>query len=429
MNLEELYHKFKSCGSISIDSRTLPKGCLYIAIKGNNFNGNAFAQEALHNGAAYAVVQEVEFATDENIFLVPDTLQFLQQLAHRYRNSFIIPFIGITGSNGKTTTKELLYSVLKQKYKTHVTKGNLNNHIGLPLTILSMPTDTEIAVIEMGANKVGDNAELCEIFDPNFGLITNIGKEHLEGFGNIEGVVLGNGELFNHLQKKGGTTFVNLQQEQVLMMASKLSNKITYGLDIAEANYSAEVLSINPSIKLAIEGTIINSPLFGTYNAENMMAAIAIGLYFETPLELIKKGIEEYVPANNRSQVIERNSNHIIVDCYNANPSSMEVSIKNFMGMNLPGKSKVLMLGDMYETGAFENEEHAAIAKLVLSLKPDKTYLCGKAFGVQKNLLNCEWFEKSENLAEHLKKHPIENASIFIKGSRGMQMEKLLENL
>ncbi len=427
MNLEELYQIFLKCGAISIDSRNLPKGCLYIAINGKKFNGNAFAQDALNKGAAYAVVDEAEFADSENIFLVPDGLKFLQQLAHRHRQSFNIPFIGITGSNGKTTTKELMHSVLNQKYKTHVTKGNLNNHIGLPLTLLSMPADTELAVIEMGANKVGDNAELCEIFDPNFGLITNIGKEHLEGFGNLEGVALGNSELFYYLQKHGGTAFVNLQQEYVTRMANRLTHKITYGLDLSDANYSAKVLSLNPAIKLAVDTTEINSPLFGSYNAENIMAAIAIGLYFKLPLDLIKKGIEEYIPANNRSQVIERNNNHIIVDCYNANPSSMEVSIKNFMGMDIPNKSKILMLGDMYETGAFENEEHEAIAKLILALNPDKVYLCGKAFGLQKNLLPCDWFETSDALAEHLTKHPVANASIFIKGSRGMQMEKLLE--
>ncbi len=429
MNLEELYHLFTNCGSISIDSRTLPKGCLYIAIKGKNFNGNAFAQDALTKGAAYAVVDEAEFVVHENIFLVPDGLLFLQQLAHRHRQSFNIPFIGITGSNGKTTTKELVFNVLKQKYKTHVTQGNLNNHIGLPLTLLSLPKDTEMAVIEMGANKIGDNAELCEIFDPNFGLITNIGKEHLEGFGNIEGVALGNSELFYHLQKNDGTAFVNLQEELVVRMANKLAHKITYGFDLLDANYSATILSVNPSIKLYINDTEIKSPLFGNYNAENIMTAIAIGLYFNVSTESIKKGIEEYIPTNNRSQVIEKNTNHIIVDCYNANPSSMEVSIKNFMGMEIPGKRSVLMLGDMYETGAFENEEHEAIAKLIFSLNPNKVYLCGKAFGLQKNVLNCEWFETSASLYEYLIKHPINNSSIFIKGSRGMQMEKILDAL
>ncbi len=429
MNLEELYHKYLNCGFVSIDSRTLPKGCLYLAIKGKKFNGNTFAQEALDKGAAYAIVDEVEFANHENIFLVPDGLLFLQQLAHRHRQSFNIPFIGITGSNGKTTTKELMQNVLNKKYNTHVTKGNLNNHIGLPLTLLCMPTNTEIAVIEMGANKIGDNAELCEIFDPNFGVITNIGKEHLEGFGNIEGVALGNSELFYHLQKNGGTAFVNIQQDSVVKMANMLTNKVTYGLDITEANYSANVLSLNPSIKLKVNDIEINSPLFGGYNAENIITAITIGLYFNIFIELIKKGIEEYAPANNRSQVIEKNTNYIIVDCYNANPSSMEIAIKNFMSMSLPGKKKVLMLGDMYETGAFENEEHETIAKLVLTLNPHKVYLCGKAFGLQKNFLKCEWFETSEMLCEHLKTPPITSASIFIKGSRGMQMEKILDAL
>ncbi len=424
--LEALYQKFLSCGVISTDTRNLPKGCLYLSLKGNNFNGNSFAGQALKDGAAFAVVDEANFATSENHILVEDGLRTLQELARRHRDSFSIPVLGITGSNGKTTTKELLTAVLPKHFKTHVTKGNLNNHIGVPLTILSMPVDTEVAVIEMGANHIGDNEELCAIFNPNLGIITNIGKEHLEGFGDLEGVAKGNSELYAHLLKYGGRAFVNANDELLMRMAARLPDVVTYAVD-SDADYSATATKLNPDIILEKIGLgKIQSHLFGGYNADNVLAAVAISLHLGVPFEKIQAGIAEYMPSNNRSQVVEAGSNTIVVDCYNANPSSMELAVRNFCSIET-SKQQVLILGDMFEMGGHEASEHEAIAQLAVNLKPDKIYLCGRAFQSAAREYTLDWCENAEALKTYLKEHPLNNSTVLLKGSRGMRMETLLE--
>ncbi|MSQ79842.1 MAG: UDP-N-acetylmuramoyl-tripeptide--D-alanyl-D-alanine ligase [Flavobacteriaceae bacterium] len=426
--LEDLYQKFLSCGVISTDTRNLPKGCLYLSLKGINFNGNTFADQALNDGAAYVVVDEVTFAISEKHILVKDGLKTLQALASRHRESFNIPVLGITGSNGKTTTKELLAAVLTKHFKTHVTKGNLNNHIGVPLTILSMPVDTEVAVIEMGANHIGDNEELCDIFNPNLGLITNIGKEHLEGFGDLEGVALGNSELYAHILANDGKAFVNVNDEILMRMAARLKYVVSYAVD-SDADYSAISIRLNPDILLEKIGHYkVQSHLFGRYNADNVMAAVAISSHLGVPVEKIQAGIAEYIPSNNRSQVVEHGSNTIIVDCYNANPSSMEVAIKNFCTIDTD-KQKILILGDMFEMGEHEAQEHELIAHLANSLNPIKTILCGKAFEAAAKGHSIDWYPTTQDLKSQLKTNPISNSIILLKGSRGMKMESLLDSI
>lgn len=420
-----IFQQFLACKTVSTDTRKIQPGSIFFALKGKNFNGNTFAAEALKLGAAMAVIDEPPSEADPRMVLVEDVLKSLQQLATQYRNTFNIPVLGITGSNGKTTTKELLKSVLSSHFKTHVTSGNLNNHIGVPLTILAMPSDTAFAVIEMGANKIGDNAELCEIFNPNVGLITNIGKEHLEGFGDLEGVAKGNSELYMHLLQYGGTAFVNATDEWLMRMSGRLSKRVTYGVQ-QSADYTFEALQLNPDIQLAYHQTHIHSHLFGNYNADNIAAACAIALHFGVPENKLAAAVEAYIPSNHRSQVLSQNDNLYYIDCYNANPSSMEMAIRNFMSMEMPEYKKVLMLGDMFEMGAHEDIEHERLMQLIASLQPSELYLCGKAFEKQQHLYPSHWFDSSEGLRNYLNQNPLKAAVVLLKGSRGMNMEKVI---
>ncbi|MBI3234909.1 MAG: UDP-N-acetylmuramoyl-tripeptide--D-alanyl-D-alanine ligase, partial [Bacteroidetes bacterium] len=400
---------------------------IFFALKGKNFNANEFADKALESGASYVVIDEEQYRKDERYILVDDVLKSLQTLARMYRDSFEIPVIGITGSNGKTTTKELLKAVLSTHFKTHVTQGNLNNHIGVPLTILSMPKDTQVAVIEMGANKVGDNEELCDIFNPNMGIITNIGKEHLEGFGNLEGVAKGNSELYAHLLKVDGLAFVNAEDELLMRMSSRLSKRKTYAVN-AQADYICFTKKINPSIEINFNHQKINSSLFGIYNAENIAASIAIASNLGVPPELLPTAIENYIPSNNRSQIIKKDGNIYIVDCYNANPTSMELAIRNLMQSDFQGKRKIVMLGDMFEMGDYEEIEHNRIAALLTEVKPDAIYICGKAFRKQLEHINSLWFETSAELRNYIDENPIYDSVILLKGSRGMKMEAVIND-
>lgn len=417
-----IYQLFITCGTICTDTRNISPRCIFFALKGPSFNGNEFAKKALDSGAAYAVIDEEKYCLNEKYILVDDVLKSLQTLARDYRESFDIPVLGITGSNGKTTTKELLSAVLASQFKVHATKGNLNNHIGVPLTILSMPKDTQIAVIEMGANKVGDNEELCEIFNPNYGLITNIGKEHLEGFVDLEGVAKGNSELYMHLLLFDGLAYVNAGDELLMRMSSRLKKRMTYAVD-AQADHICFSKKLNPSILLNYQNNEIHSSLFGKYNAENIAAAIAIAVHLGVPVANLADAISSYIPANNRSQILEKNTNIYIIDCYNANPTSMDLALKNFMLTNYDGKKKVVMLGDMFEMGQHEELEHNKLAALLAELKPDEIYICGKAFRKQLEHINGFWFETSAELRAYINQNPISNAAILIKGSRGMKME------
>ena len=426
--IEQLYQHYLKSTGVSTDTRSVKDGNIWIALKGPNFDANKFADLALEKGAMVVVIDDPAFAKDERYFVVEDGLTALQQLGNHHRKQLDIPFIGITGSNGKTTTKELMRDVLAKKYKVHATKGNLNNHIGVPLTLLQIDETIEIAIIEMGASKVGDIAELCGIADPTHGLITNIGKAHLEGFGGVEGVIRGKSELYYHLILRDGAVFVNSQSE-VLSNIAKRRMKSPFYYPAKGDYLHAELLESQPSLKLRTEeGSEVTTHLTGAYNFENICAALCVGKYFEVDANLALDAVASYNPDNNRSQVLESGTNTILLDAYNANPSSMSASLKHFAGKE--AKYKVAILGDMFELGEDAPKEHEAIGKLTAELDLDEVHLCGKlmAFGKLGNPKAHYWSDK-EALKAYLQSHAINNSAIMIKGSRGMRLETLLESL
>ncbi|MGN6194304.1 MAG: UDP-N-acetylmuramoyl-tripeptide--D-alanyl-D-alanine ligase [Ginsengibacter sp.] len=424
MNIEKLYKIYQQFSSIQTDSRKIEKNDIFFALKGPNFNGNQFAKQALQSGAAYVVADEPVGFEDNKIFYTNDVLETLQQLAKYHREQFSIPFVAITGSNGKTTTKELLHAVLATTYKTYTTKGNLNNHIGIPLTILKIKADAEIAVIEMGANHQHEIEGYCEYAQPTHGLITNIGKAHLEGFGGEEGVKKGKGELFEYLKNNNGTVFVNTDDMAVFDLSKPINNAIFYGSK--SENAKGIIVKNDPFIEVKIEGKTsftIQTSLVGSYNLPNILAAVCVGKYFKIDVEKIKDAIQNYRPSNSRSQLIQKDSNSIILDAYNANPGSMKAAIENFAKMK--GDKKILLLGSMMELGSDSKKEHEEIISLVGQSKWNAVVLVGKNFGEIKNdYIN---FESSVQAKEWLKDQHLENAQILIKGSRSMQMEKVLE--
>ncbi len=429
MNIKSLYQIFQQYPNVCTDTRKITRGCLFFALKGANFNGNQFAEDALQKGAAYAVIDEAEFAKDDRYILTEDVLATLQQLATCHREQLDIPVIAIVGSNGKTTTKELITSVLSQSFNVHATIGNFNNHIGLPLTLLQLKKEHEVAIIEMGANHIGENAFLCEIAKPNLGLITNNGKDHLEGFGSMEGVVQSNSELYYYLLKNNGLAFVNACDEWLMRMATRLQNKKTYAANHAgrnvAADYAGMATSLIPQIIFSINEKEVTANLSGDYNFDNIMAAVSLGLYFNMNTDAIKAGIENYVPQNNRSQILKKASNTIYLDAYNANPSSMEAALKNFA--SLTGTRKVAVLGDMFELGEYEAAEHKSMIELCTQLKLDEVILVGKAFHAQNSNTDFHSFETTEQARAFLQENKIENAAVFIKGSRGMKLETLVD--
>lgn len=423
MSISELYEIFKKSSGISTDTRNIEKGNLFFALKGPYFNANTLADEALEKGAIAAVIDDADFDKGDHYVLVEDGLTALQQLANHHRKQFTIPFIGITGSNGKTTTKELIAMVLKQKFKVHFTQGNLNNHIGVPLTLLSMPADTEIAIIEMGANKIGDIEELCNIAEPDYGLITNIGKAHIEGFGSLEGVARGKSELYLHLLKNGGTVFVNSQDEHLMRMSSRFDTTITYP-DEHDAYYCA-YLGSAPFVSLKTKNNTVHTQLIGKYNFYNIAAALCIGNYFGVEAEKAEKAIEAYRPDNNRSQVVRKGTCTIIMDAYNANPESMKAAILNLDQMQ--AKTKMVILGDMFELGNTSESEHTAVGELVAACGFDKVLFVGKymhnAFLKAPGSLH---FAQAEEVTPFLNGEIVEDMLILIKGSRSMKMEQVL---
>ena len=424
MNIEEIYKIYKRFPNVQTDSRKLQKDEIFFALKGPNFNGNEFAKKALELGAAFVVADEDPGFSDERIIPVNDVLQTLQHLAKFHREQFDVPFIAITGSNGKTTTKELIHEVLSTTYTTYTTKGNLNNHIGIPLTILKIKPDAEIAVIEMGANHLHEIESYCVYAQPLYGLITNIGKAHLEGFGGVENVKKGKGELFDYLKIHDGTAFVNTDDKAVFDLGKKIKNAIYYGSNGGKIN--GEILKNDPFLEIKISqksSFTIKSNLVGAYNLPNVIAASCIGKYFKVSDENIKKAIENYHPSNSRSQLIKSDSNTIILDAYNANPGSMKAAIENFA--NMPGNKKILLLGSMMELGDDSRKEHEEIVSLIDKYKWDAVVLVGKNFNeVENEYIN---FKNSSEAKEWLKKEDPQNAQILIKGSRSMQMEKVLE--
>lgn len=433
MDIDQLYHIFKECTNICTDTRQIAEACLFWGLKGENHDGAEFCEEALSKGARYALRQSDEPSTNQRIIHVTDSLKSLQELARYHRNKFGIPILAITGSNGKTTTKELINCVLSANYKTHCTKGNFNNHIGVPLTLLSMPSDTEVAVIEMGANHQGEIMELCRIAEPTCGLITNIGKAHLEGFGGVEGVKKGKSELFQFLNTNGGLMFVNADEPEILEVADKFQKKIIFkrGFDQPIEYFSSHVdvesedVFLNVSFNSTGYGRItIKTHLIGTYNFNNLMASIVVGQYFKVPDELIKRSLENYIPTNNRSQIVEFADHKIVLDAYNANPSSMVQALSNFK--KLPDTKKIVILGDMFELGEYSSREHQEIADFATDGSFQLVVLIGGEFlrtEVRDDVLRFTDVNEALIWYKSLKK---ENTSILIKGSRGMKLERLV---
>ena len=416
MKIANLYKLYCQHFLVDTDTRNIRKNTLFFALKGDNFNGNSFAEEALKLGASFAIVDEEAYETKENIILVNNVLETLQQLANYHRRHLKIPIIGLTGSNGKTTTKELIHVVLNKKHNTQATKGNLNNHIGVPLTLLSMTDKTELGVVEMGANHLKEIALLCAISEPDFGYITNFGKAHLEGFGGMEGVIKGKSELYAFLKENDKTVFVNPDDE---IQVEKTQEINTINFKVEALRFS----EANPFVKLSYNNNTIQSNLIGAYNYSNIAAAITIGAYFKVSDEAIKEAIESYVPKNNRSQIIETKNNKIILDAYNANPSSMKVALENFAAIN--AETKVVILGDMFELGDESLQEHQAIVDLAISLNFETTFFVGENFNQIKT--DAHQFKTYELLEDYIKKNPLENQSILIKGSRGMRLERVLD--
>lgn len=430
MKTKELYSIFIEKPLVSTDTRNIKPDSLFFALKGVNFDANLFAADALKAGAKYAVVDNPEVVKNDRYIFVNDVLSALQQLASFHRNRLGLPVIAITGTNGKTTTKELTAAVLSKKYKIVYTKGNLNNHIGVPLTLLAIDKNTEIAIIEMGANHPGEIKTLCEIANPDFGLITNIGKAHLEGFGSFEGVVKTKTELYDYLNNKNGKIFINADNQALTKNANPPLNKIEYGW--SDSHFlKGEIVSQTPYLNVRAwfpKGLVyLNSQLIGAYNFENILAAACIGKYFEVDPIRIQEAIGDYQPENNRSQLVKRGNNTIIMDAYNANPTSMAASIQNFL--SLPGEDKCVILGDMLELGKSSADEHQTIVDMIRSAgKLSKKILVGSQFSATKYPESFLTFKNSDELLVYLAEHPIHKSLILIKGSRGMKLEKILDN-
>ncbi len=432
-HLSILYKIFEQHPIVCTDTRDIKKGSIFFALKGTSFNGNEFAKKALESGCSYAVIDEEKYQKDDRFLLVPDVLELLQGLANYHRRMLNIPVIAITGSNGKTTTKELIASVLGKKHKTLATKGNLNNHIGVPLTLLSITKQHEMAVVEMGANHVGEIEDLCAIAEPNYGIITNIGRAHLEGFGGFEGVIKAKTELYSFIKKTNGVLFVNAGNELLMKHAEGIKN-ILYG-DLDNVDTSGMLVAADPFLHIRwknktevtplIRKEVVSTKLIGNYNFENILAAACIGNHFNVPEKQIAEALENYSPDNSRSQVIEKGSNKIILDAYNANPTSMRAAIENFAGMNWP--NKILVLGDMLELGTESAKEHQAIIDLLKQKEFSKIILVGKLFCAVNNTINAECFESTEKASEWFRKNAPKNSSLLIKGSRGIKLEKILE--
>ena len=432
ISLIDLYQKYGECSGVSTDTRKIPSDSMFFALKGPNFDANTFAEQALEKGARYAVVDDPNVAINDNILLVEDSLKALQSLANYHRKQLQIPFIGLTGSNGKTTTKELINSVLSLKYKTYCTQGNLNNHIGVPLTILAIQNDIEIAIIEMGANKQGDIKELVEICEPTHGFITNIGKAHLEGFGGIKGVRKGKGELFDWLAQNHQTIFVNVASTSTYEMAMERQGYkeiITYTTDTNRRFPTVvTMMEDSPFVKfIERDGGYYTSHLTGEYNFENMVAAIRIGQYFGVELPTACQAAADYIPNNSRSQFIQKGSNNVLMDAYNANPSSMAAAITYFN--DLKADRKMVILGDMYELGDEATTEHELLGKLLAACNFDKILLVGKLMEnaiKEIPVMKALYFPDKFGLHTWLQDYPQTNMYILVKGSRGMSLESVL---
>ena len=423
MNIKSLHKLFLESNSVCTDTRKLQDNDIFFALKGENFNGNKFAKLAIEDGAKYAIIDEKEFEGD-NTIIVKDVLETLQELATYHRTQLNISIIALTGSNGKTTTKELINAVLSQKFTTTATVGNLNNHIGVPLTLLSMTTETEIGIVEMGANHPKEIEFLCKIALPDYGYITNFGKAHLEGFGSVKGVIKAKSELYDFLKKADKTIFVN-EDDPIQIEKTQNCNTFSFSEAKQSSDINIKLIEANPFVKLRFNDIETESNLIGLYNFKNISAAIAIGNYFEVSDDDISKAIENYSPTNNRSQIINKNSNKIILDAYNANPTSMQAAIDSFD--KLKDNHKIAFLGDMFELGKESALEHQNIVDLLKDTELDKIYVVGSNFGETKTDCNKIVILNSfDDLKALLLNETIKNSSLLIKGSRGMAMERIL---
>ena len=427
MDINHIHSLFLKCNSISIDTRKIEANSFFVAIKGDRFDANTFAKEALEKGALYVIIDNPKYFIDERTLVVDDSLTALQELAKFHRTYLNLPIIAITGSNGKTTTKELIQVVLSKKYHTKATIGNLNNHIGVPLTLLSFTKQTEIGIVEMGANHQKEIEFLCSIAQPDFGYITNFGKAHLEGFGGLEGVIKGKSEMYEYLISNEKLIFVNFD-DAIQVEKTKKAKTHTFGFNKSDTAVNISEIKANPFVSITYKNEVIASNLIGLYNATNISAAITIGTYFNVSLPEIKDAIEGYIPENNRSQLIKKNSNEIILDAYNANPSSMAVAIANFLQLEKP--LKVAILGDMFELGEESREEHKGIRNLLSNESQVTSFFIGNDFYQNKiDKENLHFYETFEAFLVDFKKLQFENHTILIKGSRGMAMERILEFL
>lgn len=425
MTVQELHQLFLTCDSVSIDTRKINTNSLFVAIKGERFDANTFAEEALQKGASYVVIDNENYYIDYRTILVNDSLTALQELANFHRNYLKLPIVALTGSNGKTTTKELINVVLSKKFKTKATVGNLNNHIGVPLTLLSFSSSTEIGIVEMGANHQKEIEFLCQIAQPDFGYITNFGKAHLEGFGGVEGVIKGKSEMYAYLSTHNKTAFVNLD-DAIQEEKTQTIDRVTFSQKDSTAFLFIQQVEANPLVKIRFNDIEVNSHLIGLYNSNNINAAITIGMYFGVTDQAIKEAIESYVPENNRSQLLTKGTNEIILDAYNANPSSMKVALENFI--QLEKENKVIVIGDMFELGHESIQEHKMIVNQLNDASGVDCFFIGKDFYANKTeKANFHFYDSFDAFSDYLKGNAFIGKMILIKGSRGMALERTLE--
>lgn len=425
--IENLYGRYSESGLVSTDTRSITPGSMFFALRGDKFNANEFAAEALEKGAAWAVIDDEKFRKSDRYIVVDDVLTTLQRLARYHRDQLKIPVIALTGSNGKTTTKELTHAVLSKKYRTLATKGNLNNHIGVPLTLLSINATVELAVVEMGANHRGEIAMLCQIANPTHGFITNIGKAHIGTFGGYENIIKAKAELYEHLLAVKGVVFVNSANSLLMRLSEQFEHRVLF--PGAGDAYRAKLISADPLVRIVADNSDeVQTQLIGGYNFENIACALCVGKYFGVESKLANDAVASYSPGNMRSQVMEKGSNTIILDAYNANPSSMQAAIENIARMKAP--NKVLILGDMFELEGEADKEHQAIGKLIRDCGLDKVYLCGSLFkSALHEIPYARYFTKKDDLIKELQQFPVSNATVLVKASRGIGLETVVDYL
>ena len=425
MDISKIYALFNKYKSVSIDTRSIKPNYIFFALKGPNFDGNNFALQAIKTGASYAISDNHAISKkSDKIIYVEDSIKALQKLANYHRRKLNTKIIAITGSNGKTTSKELIFNVLKTKYKTTATKGNLNNHLGVPLSLLEINENTDFGIIEMGANHLNEIAQLCKIAEPSFGYITNFGNAHLEGFGSIEGVIKGKSELYNYLKNNKNLIFHNSENIKQTSLINNYKNTYSFGIN-SKSNCIINKSKSENTLNVSFQNKIIKSTIYGDYNFENICIAIAIGEFFKVDFNNIKKGIESYIPKNNRSQISLKNNNTIILDAYNANPTSMSLALESFKKTNY--KNKMIVLGDMFELGKDSNHYHQEITNSLEKINDSTIYIVGEYFYNTKHSDRIKSFSSTKELINNLSKTNVSDYSILIKGSRGMQLEKIIE--